>query len=1009
MRVKDGVLLDVSNNDIINGKFKFPDGVTSIGRSAFYACTSLLEINIPDNVTNIGDDAFRSCCSLKDVYIPESVITIGDNAFNACISLGEVYIPDSVTRIGNDVFWNCEGLLKIHMPKGITSIGEHMCCSCTSLLEVDIPEGVTDIGHCAFYDCTNMTKIHIPKGVKNIGNNAFCGCINLSEVYIPDSVTIIEDYAFANCNGLAKIRISEAVTSIDYKSFYNCNSLRQIQYGERILKLSNSVKSISANKYGLIVLENEKIEAMLKNQKELIKLGFIESNLSQKQKDEQEKTVKGKLEAIYNNINLKISKQYKKENEIYYLNKMINVAGVNGTEILLKIPNGVSNEDIQNYGEKLLDVYEPKYKLKGNVPLIILMLENIDTVISKESKNVRSDRNKFYTKFNELLDRKNDLNIEELLQICAKEIGLDSRKMQIQKIKREMQTMQLTEKTNEIKSKIVEKLNNPENDIEQTGVSSTLIFNVIKRNILSGGNKEDIEEIFENEINRITRDGTRYYGASIQSQKDKLKKAIEELYTENSELLNTNIVDILRDTKHKIGDRWILRLKNSKNNIRDLQSMTEEEKNTLIKKLEKNEINVATNFSKKYELKPNISSEKAIEVLSQEQFPEILTYEKAEMMFPRMKETVSEKFGEWFVENKSEIMGNPECYSSIATLHNEFDYMMQDPIIYATFENKNLTPKLAFDILKFNEKEGRIGNEELLKLVKNVIMTKAEVQTAQDIFEVTKKREKSYIPTVKTDGNKYRGRILRADDPMNILAGNVTNCCQKIGGLGEGTMLHASIEDTGRIFMVEEIDEKGRVVKPVAQSWVWRNKDTICFDNIEISAGEKPKLKEDNGDIKAQQEILEIYKECAKNIVNQDEKMLGRLLKNGKITQEMYNQLVVKTVTVGIGHNDLGILKTSELEEVPAEKIVLPKEKERKYREYNGRRPWIDSGIDSATGKGEQLYLVKEDEKENKCKDTKQYDLEDLPVKPMYHNEREVRKLKGRTIDKGVVNALRQI
>lgn len=896
---------------------------------------------------------------------------------------------------------------KFEFPEGITSIGSMAFSDCNSLTKIDIPEGVTTIRDYTFDGCNNLTEVSVPYGVIKIGIGAFRGCKNLRRMQIPNTVIYIRQRAFEGCTNLTKIQISDIVANIGDSAFIECSNLKQVEYQNRVLEMISDTINIKLNKYGLIILTVDGVNTLLKDQKDLIKLGVIDKNLIQKQKDEQEKTLKGQLEAIYNNINLKISREYNQEHEINYLNKMINVIGLNETENLLKIPKGVSIEDIQNYGEKLLEVYEPKNKLNGNLSLVMLMLDNIDTAISEESKDARNDRNKFYTKFNELLESSNNnLNLEELLSSCASEIGLDLKQTQIQKIKRELQTIQLTEKSDEIKSKLQEKINNPELGIIQTGVSSTLIYNVIKQNILNGGKLEDIEEIFEQEINRTTREGTRYYGASIQNQKDKLKQAIEELYAENSELLNSNMVDILKDTKHKIGDRWILRLKNSKNNIRDLQSMTEEEKNTLIKNLEKNEINIPLNFSKKYELKQNISPEQAIEILSQEQFPEILTYEKAEMIFSNMKEPASEKFRTWFVENKKEIMRNSEYYTRVSTLHNEFEAMLQDPITNATYENKELTPELAFNILNAIEKEGRSGNEELSRLASSVNISSEEFTTAQDIFEVTKKRERSYIPTVKTDRNRYRGRILRADDPMNILVGNATNCCQKVGAPGASSMVHASTEDNGRIFVVEELDENGEVVKPVAQSWVWRNKDTVCFDNIEIPTSEQSKLRTEDGDKKAQQEILEIYKECAKNMVKQDEKMLGKLLKDGKITGEMYNQIVVKTVTVGTGNNDLGILKKVGLEAVPVKNLVLPREKD---KDYNGDTLFVDSGRDSVTGVGAQLYLVKGETKENTSKGTKQYDLEDLPVKPMYHNEREVRKLKGRTIDKGVVNALKQI
>lgn len=915
MIVKNGVLLEVTNEDIIDGKFEFPENVTSIGNSVFYKCRSLTQVEIPEGVTSIGYGAFFGCIGLKQIEFPQSLISIGDDAFSGCIDLKKIEIQEGVTSIGN--------------------------------------------------------------------------------------------YAFRECMSLMQIEIQSSVTSIGDSAFEGCYSIKQVKYGNYIFENGGVTHIIGVNQYGMVIGIREGINVLLKNQEELMKLGIIDKNLPQKQKDEQEKTLKGKLEAIYNNTNFKISRNYNQDHAINYLNKMINLIGVDETENLLKLPSGVSESDIQRYGDKLLEVYQSKYKLNGNIPLVMLMLDNIDTIISQESKDIRNDRNKFYTKFNELLENTNKLNIGELLQGCAKEIGLDLKETQIEKIKKELQTMQLTEKTDEIKSKIQEKLNNPELGITQTGVSGTLIFNVIKQNILNGGSLEDIEEIFEKEINRTTADGTRYYGASIQRQKDKLKQAIEELYEQNCELLNSNMVDILRDTKQKIGNRWILKLKQSRNNIRDLQSMTEEEKTQFLANMNKNGININLDFSKKYELKPNISLEKAMQILAEEDFPEILTYENAEMIFSGMKEPLSKKFGTWFIENKSELMRKPEYFTNISTLHNEFEYIMQDSTVYATFENKNLSPELAFNILNSNEKEGRIGNEELAKLASSVAISSDEFKTAQDIFEVTKKRERSYIPQVHSSGSKYRGRILRADDPMNILAGNATNCCQKVGDVGVGSMIHASTEDTGRIFIVEEINERGEVVKPVAQSWVWRNRDTVCFDNIEIPESEKPNLKQ-AGDKKAQQEILEIYKECAKNIVSQDERMLGELLKSGKITQEMYEQLVVKTVTVGTGYNDLGILQTSGLEIVPAEKMVLPREKDKEYKQYNSRTPWVDSGRDSVTGEGAQLYLVKGEHKRDRLEE-KRYDLEDMPVKPMYYNEREVRHLKARSIDKGVIAGIREI
>ena len=67
-----------------------PDGVTKIGGSAFYECTSLASATIPDGVTEIGSRAFAGCTSLASVTIPSSVTEIGRWAFYGCSKLTKV-------------------------------------------------------------------------------------------------------------------------------------------------------------------------------------------------------------------------------------------------------------------------------------------------------------------------------------------------------------------------------------------------------------------------------------------------------------------------------------------------------------------------------------------------------------------------------------------------------------------------------------------------------------------------------------------------------------------------------------------------------------------------------------------------------------------------------------------------------------------------------------------------------------------------------------------------------
>ena len=119
MIVKNGVLIDITNKDIVDGKFVIPYSVEAIGDWAFESCTSLTSIVIPPFVERIGGLAFWNCTSLESIIIPDSIEFIGYKAFMNCTSLSSIIITTPNTEFEREAFKGCHSLNNIIAPEHI--------------------------------------------------------------------------------------------------------------------------------------------------------------------------------------------------------------------------------------------------------------------------------------------------------------------------------------------------------------------------------------------------------------------------------------------------------------------------------------------------------------------------------------------------------------------------------------------------------------------------------------------------------------------------------------------------------------------------------------------------------------------------------------------------------------------------------------------------------------------------------------------------------------------------
>lgn len=221
-----------------------PNGVTTIGSSAFADCDSLVEVTIGADVTSIGFEAFYHCNNLGSVVIPDSVTAVGTHAFRECYKLSSVVIGNGATAIGYQAFADCYALQSLVIGESMRAIGEEAFKYCRSLASVVIPDSVTSIGYQAFAGCLNLSDITVGKNnsnYKSIDGNLYSKdgttliqyAVGKTETNftLPDGVTRIDGFAFWYCSDLKSIVIGKGLVRIGASAFSACDSLSEVYYG----------------------------------------------------------------------------------------------------------------------------------------------------------------------------------------------------------------------------------------------------------------------------------------------------------------------------------------------------------------------------------------------------------------------------------------------------------------------------------------------------------------------------------------------------------------------------------------------------------------------------------------------------------------------------------------------------------------------------------------------------------------------------------------------------------
>lgn len=245
--------------------------------------------------------------------------------------------------------------------------------------------------------------------------------------------------------------------------------------------------------------------------------------------------------------------------------------------------------------------------------------------------------------------------------------------------------------------------------------------------------------------------------------------------------------------------------------------------------------------------------------------------------------------------NRIEIMlkdKTSELYKYFPRIFNEWD------LVELNYKSKNLSTIIEY----LKSDDVCVGSKyyRLKGLFRYIGCDKGIVNDTLELHDEMIKRVGSTIPYIKGECGAYTYEVLKLKDMEGLTVGNKTDCCFTVKGNAYSSLKHALTNKNGRILAIKKNGEL------VAHSWLWRNGNVLCLDNIEVS---KSIEEVDFLDVylKFSEEIIEkshLYESedtCLKNITVGrtyfDKKVIG-LEKYKKIVLKNNDNLLEKNVVV---------------------------------------------------------------------------------------------------------------
>ena len=235
-------------------KFVFPDGIVSIGTSAFNETNLSGAIMLPEGLIEICSYAFSGCL-LTSVSFPSTLRVIDQASFSSCISLSsELIFPNDLIHIGYSAFDSCKGLAgsHLHLPDKLAFLGPNAFAAIGPMVgNLEIPEKINAL-YGSTFSGTSFTGTLDLANVRTLNGGDFSRSGFSGQLILPEGMVEIPAWSFNEC-GFNSIVFPSTLKRINAYAFWQCFSITDpltfpedlLFIGESAFEYARSVPSLS--------------------------------------------------------------------------------------------------------------------------------------------------------------------------------------------------------------------------------------------------------------------------------------------------------------------------------------------------------------------------------------------------------------------------------------------------------------------------------------------------------------------------------------------------------------------------------------------------------------------------------------------------------------------------------------------------------------------------------------------------------------------------------------------